>query len=252
MSESSRRLWEGREDGGVFFCFTHGKIQPVGSGEAKVGTWSRFLPVLPFSPRHPQRQQPAGCPCPCTASWRRPSLLQSCFVLEKAPQVSPLCSQTKSSGQRSTFLRSHTTLWHRGPLLGVVTSSTAWCFSPVEREKFGRLQGLHQSTEISSKVGKMCNSSSGLIHCPDRGSEMIFKRNKGHSSSRVTFLPSLKSCRHKRVLCPRLCSACPAWLGFVSSSSAGWASLALQLFPSWAAACSVLVTCSPPTTWFFF
>lgn len=121
----------------------------------------------------------------------------------------------------------------------------------MEREKFGRLQGLHQSTEISSKAGKTCNSSSGLIHCPDRGSEMVFKSNKGRSSSRVTFLPSLKSCRHRRVFCPRLCSVCPAWLGFVSSSSAGWASLALQLFPSWAAACSVLVTCSPPTTCFF-
>lgn len=99
-------------------------------------------------------------------------------------------------------------------------SCTAWCCSPVKREEFERLQGPHQSTEISNKAGRTCSSSSGLVHCPDRGSEMIFKSNKGCSSSRVTFLCALRSCRHQEcvlslsLLClPGLCEQLRCRLG---------------------------------------
>lgn len=159
--------------------------------------------------------QPAGCSCSCTAPGDLPCF-NPAFSWKKLKSLPFECSQRNISGQSSTFLRSHTALWHQVLSWGMMMSSTACCFSPVTREEFERLQGLHQSTEISSKAKKMCSSSSGLVHCPDRDSEMIFKSSKGHSSSRVTFLPALKSCRHKGVFCPCLCSASPACLGFVS------------------------------------
>lgn len=148
MSESSWRLWEGREDGRGFFCFTNGKIQSVGSGKAKVGTWSRFLPVLPFSPQHHQGQQPAECSCPCTASWKRPSLPGS-ILLSPGKSCSRLCpwaAHRNSSGQCR---------WHQDPLLGVAMSSTARCFSPVERRSLRGSKGCTRAPRSPAKQGKV-------------------------------------------------------------------------------------------------
>lgn len=75
---------------------------------------------------------------------------------------------------------------HRVPSWG--DDDTLHCLALLPHAKTeGLLCGFGSALRATpaSKAGKICNSSSGQSHCPDRGSEMIVK-----SSKRCSLLPS--------------------------------------------------------------
>lgn len=171
-----------------FCCFADGKIQLCTHWQGK----DKNLEQLPSSLTSPFATMPqlAECFCSCTALSRLlKNFITSLWLSPErsSSSLSPLTPHKEvAQGNPSPCLKRNTTLWHpRSGLEGTMTSSTAWCSFPCEKGALAAWvwQGseLLWSLVMASKAGKNFSFGSGHSHCPDRGSEMIFKSSKGCS-----------------------------------------------------------------------